>query len=578
MKAKAAAWRRRPVQVVFEDWSGVPGSSRRRLVGIGVAASLQLIALLAVLGFYWTCVFAIDLRQTRLLDLEPGPDSKEYYAGAISLLENGSYHIRIGDQGYPPRYPFLYSSLMVPLMWTTAPESHILCPFRVNQAAGLLALAGLYGYFLARKRPVGAVLAIVVLSTLPAFILFARSSTSDLVGAVWIMGCYGLAASAVHTGSRARMFVAALLLGVSVCLRVQFILFAPLVLLALHPRFSQPRMGRLKTLFTATLLFGIGLCPLVVYNRATFGSSTCTGYHFWVSGFGHFSEVFSLRYIPKQLAAWWRELTCAETTYRVANIFGPGTYYSPAFLILAAWAVGDFVRRGTRAALALTALPFILGALLYFFEDMRLFLPVVLLGVPAIALLGERCLLRRDWPFGLLPAAAFTTLLLLSVVGYPSVAGFPPVRYRWQTWELLQRRALVGVACNWRAAQLLRAATHDRGGVVFSAISPVYLNAVLGRSFAALPDSPRHDYHMSREFHFAEAELQAALDEALVGGRDIYHLSLGHNPVAMIDGKIKPPPGYHWEPMATTEEAITIFQLKKSVQNPGRSAEAPTGT
>ena len=54
--------------------------------------------------------------------------------------------------------------------------------------------------------------------------------------------------------------------------------------------------------------------------------------------------TFHIANIPRQAAAWWRECTSTESSFRVANLFGPGVYTTAPFLVLGCWSIGWALR------------------------------------------------------------------------------------------------------------------------------------------------------------------------------------------------------------------------------------------
>ena len=79
------------------------------------------------------------------------------------------------------------------------------------------------------------------------------------------------------------------------------------------------------------------LSPLrfhIPFNMLEFGHPLKTGYDFWVP-WAESDRLFSVRNVPAQLAMLWSESTANWKEFRVANLFGTGTYIAPPFLLLA---------------------------------------------------------------------------------------------------------------------------------------------------------------------------------------------------------------------------------------------------
>ena len=51
-------------------------------------------------------------------------------------------------------------------------------------------------------------------------------------------------------------------------------------------------------------------------------------------GWAESGQLFSVRNVPRQLVMIWSEITANWNEFRVANLFGTGTYFVPAFVCL----------------------------------------------------------------------------------------------------------------------------------------------------------------------------------------------------------------------------------------------------
>ena len=74
--------------------------------------------------------------------------------------------------------------------------------------------------------------------------------------------------------------------------------------------------------------------PYFIFNTLEFGHPLKTGYDFWVPAWAESRRLFSLRNVPRQLVMIWSEITANWDEFRVANLFGTGTYFVPAFVCL----------------------------------------------------------------------------------------------------------------------------------------------------------------------------------------------------------------------------------------------------
>ena len=123
------------------------------------------------------------------------------------------------------------------------------------------------------------------------------------------------------------------------------------------------------------VVFAAASAPYFIFNTLEFGHPFKTGYDFWVPG----ASLFSLHNVPAQLAMLWSEITANWNQYRVANIFGTGTYVVPAFICLSHLGLA-FVRlnRFTVSAF-LAGMIYFIATLTYAFVDGRFYLPVFFL-------------------------------------------------------------------------------------------------------------------------------------------------------------------------------------------------------
>src|SRR6266550_4288772 len=185
--------------------------------------------------FYYGAVLRIELKHTHLLDLDPYPDSVEYFAQANSILKEGAPTIQIGYDKLSSRYPPCYPILMIPWL-RFLPHNGILAPFRTNQTIGALLLTGSFMFYFVIGRPLAGGLAALLIATQPAFITFSRSSMSDLSGGAVAVLAFALVYLGLAWRRRWPIYCAAIVLGLSLCIRPQLVFMAPLLIaMALFP-------------------------------------------------------------------------------------------------------------------------------------------------------------------------------------------------------------------------------------------------------------------------------------------------------------------------------------------------------
>src|SRR6266540_1075659 len=285
--------------------------------------------------FYYGAVLRIDFKRTSFLDLGPYTDAVEYFAQANSILKEGSPTIQIGYDKLPSRYPPGYPVLMVPWL-RFLPHNGILAPFRTNQTVGLLLLAGSFMFYFAIGRPLAGGMATLLIATQPAFITFSRSSMSDLSGGAVAVLAFALVYLGLRWRRRRLIYLAAVVLGLSLCIRPQLVFMAPLlVAMALFPANVSWTRWLMHCCLTLAV-FAVATSPYFILNTLEFGHPLKSGYEFWVPGLADKQAAFSLHNVPPQVALIWSEITARWDQFRVANLFGTGTYAVPAFIFLSA--------------------------------------------------------------------------------------------------------------------------------------------------------------------------------------------------------------------------------------------------
>ena len=448
-------------------------------------------------SFLLRCRFRIEFKRTDFLDLNPYPDAVEYFAQAKSILKEGAPTIQIGYDKLPSRYPPGYPILMIPWL-RFLPHNGILAPFRTNQTIGLLLLAGSFVFYLAIGRPLAGGLAGLLVATQPAFVTFSRSSMSDLSGGAVTVLAFALVYLGLAWRRRWLIYCAAIVLGLSLCIRPQLLFMAPLLIaMALFPaNVSWTRWFMHCCL--ALAVFALAASPYFILNTLEFGHPLKTGYEFWVPHWRTSRAAFSLHNVPRQVAMIWSEITASWDQFRVANLFGTGTYVVPAFIFLSALGLAFVrVRRFEISALLAGSVYFV-ATVTYTYVEGRFYIPIFFLLValavlPAEWAVGQALKGRFSiWAVGVL------AVFLLSCIGYPSQSGFKPKSGRSQAWDALHYANGNGKSLRYEAQKEFIRIFRDAPGIVLSDIDPAYLNALLPKPFVAAPIDDHHHYCYSR--------------------------------------------------------------------------------
>jgi hypothetical protein len=538
-------------------------SPRPRSLGIATGALCFVLSLL----FYDGTVLRVQLKRTDLLDLGPYPDAVEYFAQANSILKEGAPAIQIGYDRLPSRYPPGYPLLMVPWL-KFLPHNGILAPFRTNQTLGLLLLIGSFVFYFAIKKPLAGGLATLLLATQPAFVTYSRSSMSDPSGAAAAVLAFALVYFGLSRERRWPIYCAAIVLGLSLCIRPQLLFISPLLIaMALFPaRNSWPTW--LMHCCLVLVVFAVAAAPYFIFNTLEFGHPLKTGYDFWVPAWSENQRLFSLRNVPSQLVMIWSEVTASWDQFRVANLFGTGTYIVPAFICLSTLGLA-FVRVSRFAVSAfLAGTTYVIGTLTYAFVDGRFYLPIFFLLVAVAVLPGEWAVSQVLKLRFSISTAGVLTIFLLSCIGYPSQSGFKPKRNRSQAWDALQYANSKERSPRYKAQEEFRRFFRGAPGIVLSDIDPPYLNVLLPKPFVAAPIDDHHNYCYSRLWHYGKAEAIRLVQRGIDHTTPVYALLL---PSKHDDQDVQRLPsieGYSWRRSEKSSTTAVIMTLTKNSSAP----------
>jgi hypothetical protein len=538
--------------------SSFRGTLRQCVPGIATGVLCFVLSLF----LYYGTVLRVQLKRTDLLDLGPFPDAVEYFAQANSILKEGAPTIQIGYDKLPSRYPPGYPILMIPWL-TFLPHNGILAPFRTNQTVGLLLLMGGFAFYCLIGRPMAGGLATLLVATQPAFVTMSRSSMSDLSGAAAAVLAFALVYIGLQRTRRWPIYSAAVVLGLSLCIRPQLLFFAPvLVAMALFPSPHSWSKWLMHCSLTV-MAFAVACLPYLLFNTLEFGHPLKTGYDFWVPAWTQDTGLFALGNVSPQLAMIWSEVTASWRDFRIANLFGTGTYIVPPFILLALVGVAFVhVDRFTVSA-CLGGISYFVATLLYAFVDGRFYLPLFFLLVALAILPAEWALSRAlDFRFSV-SVIAMLIIFLLTCIGYPSQSGFRPTANRSQAWDAIDYANKKGVSRRYQAQKEFVSCFRDTPGIVLSDIDPPYLNVLLPKGFLAVPIDDQHNYCYSRQWHYGKTEAAQLVAGALGRATPVYALLL---PSKDIDQDIKRLPliqGYSWKRSERSNTRAVIMILTR---------------
>src|SRR6266403_492280 len=514
--------------------------------------------------FYYGAVLRVEFKRTSLLELGPYTDAVEYFAQANSILKEGAPTIQIGYDKLPSRYPPGYPILMIPWL-RFSPHNGILAPFRTNQTIGALLLTGSFMFYFAIGRPLAGGLASLLLATQPAFISFSRSSMSDLSGGAVLALAFALVYLGLAWRRRLLIYCAAIVLGLSLCIRPQLVFMAPLlVAMALFPANVSWTKWFMHCCL-ALAVFTVAASPYFILNTLEFGHPLKTGYEFW--GLST-KTAFSLHNVPPQVALIWSEITARWDQFRVANLFCTGTYVVPAFIFLSALGLAVIRVRRFEISASLAASVYFVAIVTYTYVEGRFYMPIFFLLValavlPAEWALGQALTGRFSiWGIGVM------VVFLLSCIGYPSQSGFKPKSGRSQAWDALHDGNGNRKSPRYEAQEEFSRFFRDAPGIVLSDIDPPYLNVLLPKPFVAAPIDDHHNYCYSRLWHYGKVEALRLVQSGLDHATPVYALLLPSNNDDRDVQRLPSIQGYTWRRSEKSNTRAVIMTLTTDAAAP----------
>jgi hypothetical protein len=525
---------------------------------------LGVLLLFCALMFYYLAVLRVDYHRTSLLDLRPHPDATEYFAQANALLKDGRPSIQIGYDKLPSRYPFGYPVLILPWLKILPAADAVLAPFRTNQTLGLLLLLAVFGFYAYLSMPLTGGFAALLLTTLPGFFTFCRSSLSEISGSVLIVLAFMFAYLGLSEERRWKIYLSALFLGLSLNIRIQSLFFAPLLLaMALFPARGM-RWRWFLHCAALPAVYILATSPLLVLNTIQFHSPFKTGYAFWAPFFSEHHLLFTLRYVPINAAALSREVTLGPLgSYNTANTFGTGTSFVPAFISLTC--VGLFFIRLDRFVIcaSLAVLSSLAASVSYKFGvDVRFYLTLLILLV-AIAVLPVTWAAKNLFAkTRVLVSLAVFVLFAAACLGYPSRSVYTgPETNRSQAWDAIHFKHLPRHSTQFLAQKRFIETVGREPGIVLSDIDPVYLSMFLPKSFIAAPMDGNHDYKWSKIWRYDRPQAVALVQGGLEQSLPVYALFISREDMITNRSRLPNIPRYEWHLLGNSPTKPAILKL-----------------
>jgi uncharacterized membrane protein len=420
--------------------------------------------------------------------------------------------------------------------------------------------------------PLAGGVAALLLATLPGFFTFCRSSMSEISAAALIVLAFMFAYLGVKEKRRWKIYLSAGFLGLSLNIRAQSIFFAPLLLaMAMIPT-KETRLHRLFHWTGAVIVFALAASPGLLMNTIQFHSPFKTGYDFWIPYWTENHLLFSLRYIPLNIVALWREFAQRPSGYFVANIFGTGTTFVPSFILLAC--TGLLLIRINRFVVCafLAGSVFLVATACYKFgADIRFYLPilVILIAVATVSVTwaAKNLLAARRT----IAALAIFILFAAACLGYPSHSGYNTVEInRLQAWDAVHFAAQPRNSTDFIAQKRFVELFGSHPGIVLSDVDPVYLNALLPNYLVAAPLDGNHHHRFSKIWRYGRPEALAMVRRGLDRSLPVYALFVSMKETATQQRRLPVLPGYEWTVAKNSSPEAVVLQLLPIASQIGR--------
>jgi hypothetical protein len=519
---------------------------------------------ICALIFYYFSVLTIVYRDTNLLYLGYA-DPAHYFAQAKALLKHELPAIQIGYDKLPPMYPVGYPALMLPWLKILPEADSILAPFRTNQMIGLLLLLGVFSFYLYLAMPLTGGFAALLLATLPAFFTFCRSSLSEISASAFIALAFMFAYLGLKEERRWKIYASAAFLGLAVDIRIQSLFFAPLLLaIALFPVRGMRSRWFLHCVAVPVVLV-LAASPLLVLNSIQFHSPIRTGYTFWLnSNWLATLSLFSLRNIPNNIAVLWRELALRPQPVMVAHYFGTGTCFVTAFILLVCLGM-IFIRLNRFVICAfLAGLSFFALTISYYpkWTDLRFYLPLLILLVAVAVLPVTWAVENLLLPKRTIASLAIFGLFAAACLGYPSRSDERGLKAnRLQTLEALHFKTRLRQSAEFIAQRRFIESVGQERGIVFSDISPVYLNALFPSGLVAAPLDGKRYIGFRHVVHYDGAQAVALAELSIHRSIPVYALFVSTKELDEKASRLPNVPGYQWVPVGNTTDKAVILRL-----------------
>ena len=538
------------------------------------SAFIAVIMLLISLVIFYFTVVTIDYSKHGFFNLSPRPDAIEYFAGAVSLYQEGRYEISVAGQKFPPRYPFGHSLLMVPFMYLGF--DLIKVPFLVSQVFGFGCIIALFLGLFKERHFLAAGVSSLILTTFPAFIIFCRSPMGEVANCFFLLLSFFSFYFYVKKQNFWWGVIGSILLSIAVWSKIADVFFLPILALSCFAIREMSLKDRAKQILVFSTLFLITALPLLIYNYSTFGSPFKTGYQLWLPKLypEQVMDTFKVTHTDNNLRYYLAEIFQRETKLTSAHLFGEGSYFGPTFVLLGLITLLYGIKYRTFILFFAAGVPFLfLNVIWYFGTNGRYVFPILLLSVPAVAVATIEIIRKSRSNWGL--TLMVILLLVFEVIGYP---GTKNIHYKSQLNHLKNPLNNLELAnylntARWRGGspqkyelvESFNQISNEQKFLMFTDIpSAPYVYALTKGERTISPLRPRHDYaHNKKLLNYTAEDRTEQMEAAISNDTKVYALVWNANSFNQLPFICPTPSNFTWQIKYTDARCGGIAELEE---------------
>ena len=195
-------------------------------------------------------------------------------------------------------------------------------------------------------------------------------------------------------------------------------------------------------------------------------------------------------------------------------------------------------------------------------HGLAVYLPLLMLLVAVAVLPVTRAAENLVLPKRTIASLTIFVLFAAACLGYPSRPGDPRQKAdRLQSWEALHFSTRPRRSAEFIAQRHFIESAGQAGGIVFSDISPIYLNALFPPGFVAAPLDGKRYIQFRHIVHYDHAEAIALAELSLRRSIPVYALFVSSKELDEKASRLPNIPGYQWMPAENTRGEAVILRL-----------------